>query len=126
MMRQGADGAAAEDIAQEALFTVWRKAHLFAAQKGGAATWIHTIARNLRIDRLRRQAPYQELPEEMNEVASDEDLPDEALNRNQQRERIRKVLETLPPEQYEVVHLSDIEGLSHAEIAGVLALLSGR
>ncbi len=120
MMRQGADGAAAEDIAQEALFTVWRKAHLFAAQKGGAATWIYTIARNLRIDRLRRQAPYQELPEEMNEVASDEDLPDEALNRNQQRERIRKVLETLPPEQYEVVHLSYIEGLSHAEIAGVL------
>ncbi len=120
MMRQGADAAAAEDIAQETLFTVWRKAHLFAAQKGNVTTWIYTIARNLRVDRFRRQAPYQELPDEANEVPSDDDLPDEALNRNQQRERIRMVLETLPPEQYEVVRLSYIEGLSHNEIAGAL------
>ena len=120
MMRQGADASAAEDIAQEALFAVWRKAHLFAAQKGGVSTWIYTIARNLRIDRLRRQAAFQDLPEDMNDVASDDDLPDETLNRSQQRERIQKVLETLPPEQYEAIRLSYIEGLSHTEIAGVL------
>ncbi len=120
MMRQGADAAAAEDIAQETLFTVWRKSHLFVAQKGSVATWIYTIARNLRIDRIRRLASYEDLPGEIDEIPSDDDLPDEALNRDQQRERIRKVLETLPPEQYEVVHLSYIEGLSHNEIAGVL------
>ena len=61
-------------------------------KKGGVATWIFTIARNLRIDRIRRQAPFQDLPDEMHEVASEDDLPDEALNRSQQRERIRKVL----------------------------------
>jgi len=120
MMRQGADAAAAEDIAQETLFTVWRKSHLFVAQKGSIATWIFTIARNLRIDRIRRQVPYQDLPDEISEIPSEDDLPDEILNRDQQRERIRKVLETLPPEQYEVVHLSYIEGLSHSEIAEVL------
>ncbi len=120
MMRQGADAAAAEDIAQETLFTVWRKSHLFVVEKGSVATWIFTIARNVRIDRLRRQVPYQDYPDEIAEVPSDDDLPDEALNREQQRERIRKVLETLPPDQYEVVHLSYIEGLSHNEIAGVL------
>ncbi len=120
MMRQGADPAAAEDIAQETLFAVWRKAHLFVAQKGSIATWIYTIARNLRIDRLRRQVVWQDLPDEMESVPSDEDLPDESLNREQQRERIRKALETLPPEQFEVVHLSYVEGLSHNEIAEVL------
>ena len=120
MMRQGADAAAAEDIAQDALFAVWRKAHLFAVQKGGISTWIYTIARNLRIDRIRRQGAFQDLPEDMNDVACDADLPDETLNRNQQRERIQKVLETLPQEQYEAVRLSYIEGLSHTEIAGVL------
>jgi RNA polymerase sigma-70 factor, ECF subfamily len=120
MMRQGADAAAAEDIAQETLFTVWRKAHLFAAQKGSPATWIYTIARNLRIDRLRRETPYQELPEEVLEIPDDNDPPDAALNREQQRERIGKALEALPPEQYEVVHLSYVEGLSHNEIASLL------
>ncbi len=125
MMRQGADSAAAEDIAQETLFTVWRKAHLFTAQKGSLATWLFTIARNLRIDRIRRQAPYQDLPEELNEIADDDDLPDEALNRNQQSERIRSILEALPPEQHEVVHLSYIDGLSHSEIAGALGVPMG-
>jgi RNA polymerase sigma-70 factor (ECF subfamily) len=56
----------------------------------------------------------------MIDVASDDDLPDEALNRSQERERIRKALETLPAEQYEGVRLSYIEGVSHNEIAGVL------
>jgi RNA polymerase sigma-70 factor, ECF subfamily len=119
-MRQGADAAFAEDIAQETLLTVWRKAHLFTPEKGSLATWIYTIARNLRVDRIRRQLPTQDLPSEVFETPSEDDLPDEALNRGQQRERIQKVLETLPPEQYEVVRLSYIEGLSHSEIAGAL------
>ncbi len=120
MMRQGADAAAAEDIAQETLFAVWRKAHLFTAEKGSVATWIYTIARNLRIDRIRCQLPTQDLPSEVLETPCEDDLPDETLNRDQQRERIRRVMETLPPEQYEVVRLSYIEGLSHNEIAGAL------
>ena len=54
MMRQGADANTAEELAQETLLTVWRKAALYSSDKGSAATWIFTIARNLRIDRLRR------------------------------------------------------------------------
>ena len=72
MMRQGADAATAEDLAQETLFTVWRRASLYAADKGSAATWIFAIARNLRIDRLRREVPWQELPEERLEQPSSE------------------------------------------------------
>jgi RNA polymerase sigma-70 factor (ECF subfamily) len=60
------------------------------------------------------------LPEEIEDVPSEEDLPDESLNREQQRERIRSAIEMLPAEHYEVVHLSYIEGLSHNEIAGVI------
>lgn len=125
MMRQGVDAAAAEDIAQETLFTVWRKTHLFLARKGSAATWIYTIARNIRIDRVRRETTYQELPEEFLNIPDDSSPPDDALNREQQRERIGKALEALPPEQYEVVHLSYIEGLSHNEIANVLGARLG-
>jgi RNA polymerase sigma-70 factor (ECF subfamily) len=117
MMRQGADADTAEEIAQETLFAVWRKSHLFVEQKGSISTWIYTIARNLRIDRLRRQAVWQDLPEEFDLTPSDDDLPDETLDREQHREMIRAGLESLPKEQYEVVSLSYIEGLSHNEIA---------
>ena len=50
MMRQGADSTTAEDLAQETLLTVWRKAQLYSDEKGSATTWIFTIARNLRIE----------------------------------------------------------------------------
>jgi RNA polymerase sigma-70 factor, ECF subfamily len=50
MMRQGADANTAEDLAQETLMTVWRKAALYSDEKGSATTWIFTIARNLRTE----------------------------------------------------------------------------
>lgn len=53
LLRQGADDASAEDIAQEAMLAVWRKAKLFDPAKSSAGTWIFTIARNLRIDAVR-------------------------------------------------------------------------
>src|SRR5580692_9874589 len=53
LMRSGATADAAEDVAQEALLTVWRKAAYFTPERASAAAWIFTIARNLRIDRLR-------------------------------------------------------------------------
>ncbi|WP_459726186.1 sigma factor, partial [Lactiplantibacillus plantarum] len=63
MMRQGADPATAEELAQETMLMVWRKAALYSGDKGSPTTWIFTIARNLRIDRLRREVAWQELPE---------------------------------------------------------------
>lgn len=117
MMRQGADAETAEEIAQDTMMAVWRKAHLFVENKGSVSTWVFTIARNLRIDRLRRHVVWQDLEPELEKLVSEEDLPDEALSRNEIRERMSAALETLPPEQYEVVQLSFIEGLSHHEIS---------
>lgn len=117
MMRLGADPATAEDLAQETLLTVWRRAALYTAEKGSAATWIFAIARNLRIDRLRREVPWQELPEERFESAAEDPGPDEALFESERQARVRAALAGLPPEQQEVVVLSYIEGLSHGEIA---------
>ena len=55
LLRLGAPPALAEDLAQEALLSLWRKAHLFDPAKASAATWLFTIARNLRIDAIRRE-----------------------------------------------------------------------
>jgi RNA polymerase sigma-70 factor (ECF subfamily) len=125
MMRQGTDAATAEDLTQEALLTVWRKASLYAADRGSAATWIFTIARNLRIDRLRREVPWQELPTDREEQPAEEALPDEAMAENERQVRVRAALAQLPPEQHEVVALSYLDGLSHGEIARRLGLPLG-
>jgi RNA polymerase sigma-70 factor, ECF subfamily len=125
MMRQGADANTAEELAQETLLTVWRKAALYSGEKGSPTTWIFTIARNLRIDRLRREFPWQELPEGHDETASSDILPDEAVSEAERKGRVQAALATLPEDQHEVVSLSYIEGLSHSEIAERLKLPLG-
>ena len=78
MLRQGADPATAEELAQETLLAVWRKAALYSDEKGSATTWIFTIARNLRIDRLRKEVAWQPLPENNEEQPSEDPAPDES------------------------------------------------
>ena len=125
MIRQGADAGTAEDLAQETLLTVWRKAALYAHDKGSMTTWVFAIARNLRIDRLRREVPWQELPEGRLTEASSEPLPDEAMAEKERQERVQAALAELPPEQKDVVILAYLEGLSHSEIADRLGLPLG-
>lgn len=125
MMRQGADPHVAEDLAQETMLVVWRKADLYSECKGSAATWIFTIARNLRIDRLRRERPFQALPEGHNEEPSPEPLPDETLTERERQTQAQSALDGLPSEQLDVVQLAYIEGLSHSEIAERLSLPLG-
>jgi len=125
MLRQGADSATAEELSQETLLTVWRKAALYSNEKGSATTWIFTIARNLRIDRLRKEVAWQPLPEDTAEQASPEPAPDEELSERERGERVRSVMAELPPEQTEVVTLAFIQGLSHSEIAARLGLPLG-
>ena len=125
MMRQGADANTAEELAQETMLTVWRKASLYSGEKGSATTWIFTIARNLRIDRLRREMTWVSLPDGHDEEASTDALPDEVLSERERKVRVQRALAELPPDQYEVVSLSYVEGLSHSEIAERLGLPLG-
>jgi len=126
MMRQGADAGTAEELAQETLLTVWRKAGLYSADKGSPGAWIFAIARNLRIDRIRRQTAWQELTDEQAAAIPSEGEPaDETASLRQRQARVQAVLRTLPPDQLEVVTLAFIDGLSHSEIAERLSLPLG-
>lgn len=125
MMRQGADAALAEELAQETLLSVWRKAALYSSDRGSVTTWVFTIARNLRIDRLRKETTWVELPEGRNEEASGDPTPEAEIEAKQRGKRVQDALARLPADQHEVVALSYIEGLSHSEIAARLDLPLG-
>ncbi|MEO5806658.1 sigma-70 family RNA polymerase sigma factor [Devosia sp.] len=125
MLKLGASDALAEDLVQETLLTVWRKAQLYSPQRGAPSTWIFTIARNLRIDQLRRQSnrPYEDL--EKLELASDLPLGSMLIEQSQIIARVTTALEALPSEQREVVRLSFIHDLAHSEIAEKIGIPLG-
>ena len=125
LMRQGADPEAAEEIAQETLMTVWRKAHMFMVAKGNASTWVFTIARNLRIDRIRRERVWQATVSEPPDIMDDAPPADETVAQMQEHGRLRDIVAELPEEQNAILKLSYIDGLSHSEIAEKLELPIG-
>ena len=125
MLRQGADRETADEIVQETMLAVWRKSHLFTERKGSISTWIFTIARNLRIDRVRRQIVWQGFCENFETVPSGEEPADEQLAREQEREQVGSALAELPAEQLQIIRLSFEDGLSQSEIAGKLNLPLG-
>lgn len=125
LLRQGADDASAEDLAQEAMLTVWRKAGLFDASKSSAGTWIFTIARNLRIDAVRKARRPEFDAEDPAFVTEAEPAADQAFDAEQTGARVRAALAELPEEQATVVRLSFFEDKPHAEIAEKLALPLG-
>ncbi len=124
LMKSGATAAAAEDFAQDAMLTVWRKADLFDARKARAATWIFTIARNRRLDMLRRDA--RALPTPEIEPTEDEAMrPDVILAMADDARRVREALSRLKPDQVEVLRLAFFMDSPHSEIARRLDLPLG-
>jgi RNA polymerase sigma-70 factor (ECF subfamily) len=123
-LQLGASPELADDLAQETLLTVWRKAGGFDASRAAASTWIFAIARNLRIDVARRERPIAEFMD-LSDTPDAEPIPDAALVAAQSETRVRHALRSLPAEQAEVVRLSYFSEKPHAEIAGELGLPLG-
>jgi RNA polymerase sigma factor (sigma-70 family) len=117
LMRLGADDAMAEEVTQDVMVTVWRKASQFDRTKSSAATWLFRIARNRRIDILRRKRTVNADTEAM--VIEDENLPDpnETLDEEKRQARIRIALAQLPEQQLQLVELAFFTELSHSQIA---------
>ncbi len=125
MMRKGSNAEQAEDLVQETMIAVWSKAAMFSTDKGSVSTWIFTIARNLRIDKLRRERAqlYTDL--------EDFDAPDlstgaeEALGRSQEDNHVAKALAQIPAEQRDLLILSFVEDVPQSEIAIKLGIPLG-
>ena len=123
LMKSGADPQMAEECSQEVMATVWRKAHLFDPARASVSTWIFTIARNKKIDAIRklnRPEPEQLYPEQDYEPDQEE-----VVELQQETERLATALRELPEKQRVLIEKAYLGELSHSEIAEITGLPLG-
>ena len=125
LLGSGTIAETAEEIAQEAMLSVWRKCEMYDSKKASASTWIFTIARNLRIDRYRKEKRPELDPNDPSLVPAQEIPADEQVDLRDREIIVKSALGDLPEDQRVVVKLSFEKGLSHQEIAEELGLPLG-
>ena len=129
LVRSGTPAELAEELAQETLACVWRKAASFDPARAQVSTWVFTIARNLCIDNHRRHGDGAgQADVGIDELADAEaagDAPDECLSSSQREQGVRRALAQLPEEQVAVLRRSFYEGQPHARIADELGIPLG-
>ena len=117
LLRYGVPDPLSEELAQETMLTVWRKAHHFDPARAGVSTWIFTIARNKRIDRLRRDrggaGARFDVSDEIEDCGSSEELAIAA----ETAEQVRNAMAALPDNQAQIVRLAFFAEKPHSEIA---------
>jgi RNA polymerase sigma-70 factor (ECF subfamily) len=123
LMRSGADAGMAEECTQEVMATLWQKAHLYDPTRASAATWIFTIARNRKIDALRkmRRPEPEDLPWGPDDTPDQEDV----LALQQESKKLEEAITTLPPKQKDLIERAYFGDLSHSEIAAETGLPLG-
>jgi len=125
LLRLGADQAQAEDLTQEVMLTVWRKAPSYDPKLAGPSTWIFAIARNRRIDALRREKRAQLDSDDPALQPEADALPDRTLDAGRWEARLSQALRELPQEQAQMLKLAYYEDRSHGDIAQSLRLPLG-
>jgi RNA polymerase sigma factor (sigma-70 family) len=123
LKKSGAGDALAEECAQDVMATLWQKAHLFDPSRASVATWVFTIARNRRIDALRKSRRPE--PEDLPWGPEAEPDQAEALEMQQESRRLGEALAQLPEKQRALIERAYFGDLSHSEIAAETGLPLG-
>jgi RNA polymerase sigma-70 factor (ECF subfamily) len=124
LLRGGCAPGEAEEALQEVMLSVWRRAASFDPARAGAMTWLFAIARNRRVDMLRRRRPEPD-PDDPH-FQPDPDPGAAAARMARDRDAaVRIALGTLSDDQRDVVRLAFYDGLTHAQIAAMTGLALG-
>jgi RNA polymerase sigma-70 factor (ECF subfamily) len=123
LMKSGADATLAEECAQDVMATLWQKAGLFDPSRASVATWVFTIARNRRIDALRKSRRPE--PEDLPWGPEPEPDQAEVLEAQQDTDRLGAALAQLPEKQRALIERAYYGDLSHSEIAAETGLPLG-
>ncbi len=127
LMRLGCNESRCDDLVQETFITLWRKAALFDTRRAGVATWAFTIARNLRVDQLRRTGLVGlfDGEDDDTQLADTAPLPEDQAYAHQRETQLREAMSQLSPEQAMILRLSFFEDQPHMRIAQDLGIPLG-
>lgn len=125
LMKTGLDSASVEDLLQDVMISVWTKAGLFDPARGAVFSWVYTIARNARIDKARRSKNVTSLDLMDWDPADPTESSEELLVKASDTTILRQALDTIAPEQKEIIKLAFVQDLTQAEIAQRLQLPLG-
>lgn len=127
LRRLGAEDAVAEDLTQEVMLSVWRRAHQFDRERAAVSTWIYTIARNKRVDALRREHRPEFNLDDPALVPDADAAPrgDRHAEAEQARREVMRAVEQLPVEQAQLLRVFYFEEKPHSLIAQELGLPLG-
>lgn len=119
--------ALAEELVQEVMLKVWNRASTYDATKASATTWIYTLARNCRIDLLRKKFRLHEEVDvdEMWDLGTEEDVLEQDVSQQHLASTMREMMSNLPIEQRQIIGKVYMEGKSHSEVAEELDLPLG-
>ena len=123
LMKGGAGEQMAEECVQEVMATLWQKAHMFDASRASVSTWIYTIARNKKIDAIRRQRRPE--PEDLPWGPEAEPDQEDVVSLQQESDRLAKAIAELPEKQKFLIEKAYFGELSHSEIAEATGLPLG-
>lgn len=122
-IRSGADPSQAEEIVQDVMLTLWRKAHLFDPERAQVSGWIYQVTRNRQIDMMRRTG--RAMPEELKHEDGHEPDPGQILALEQEAGKLKQALERLKPEQRAMIEKAYLGDLTHQEIRAETGLPLG-
>jgi RNA polymerase sigma-70 factor (ECF subfamily) len=115
LIKSGATPTLAEETSQEVMATLWQKSHLFDASRASVSTWIFTIARNRKIDALRKQRRPE--PEDVSWGPAQEPTAEDILSLQQDASQLGAAIADLPDKQRSLIERAYFGDLTHVEIA---------
>ncbi|MEM7446108.1 MAG: sigma-70 family RNA polymerase sigma factor [Pseudomonadota bacterium] len=125
LIRLGCDMSAAEEIGQEVMVTVWRRAETFDRRQASASTWMFTIARNKRIDMVRRERRPELDPTDPAMMPEPEITGEKAVQKRQETQTVVRAIAELPDEQKTLLQMAYYEDKPHSVIAAETGLPLG-
>ena len=125
LSRTRGDRTQSEELLQETMLTVWKRATTYEPGKAAPSTWIYTIARNRFIDRCRKALRPAPDPDDPGFVPSAEEAPDASLTRSRRARKLHAALASLPEDQRAVLAQSYFEGKAQSAVAADLGVPLG-